>query len=173
MTSFSAPAWPNGRVASIPSFAVSPSGLAGIQDGAEASADHDEIAIGLDASGHGPEDVRLVEDVDVVVHDDHELEVVIHAEHHRDGVLGLAGSRLLDGHVGGERRPAGGGHVHGPHAGDHATQGVADLGLAQNTQGEDVVGRAPGGDRVEPRAFPHHDGARDEDISVLRRENSR
>ena len=113
ITSFSAKGSPKGRVASMPELGGH-AALVGarVEHGAETPRDDDEVAVGLHPRGHRPQHVGLVEDVDVVVHHDHQLQVVVHAEHDGDDVLGLAGATLPDGHVGGEGGGARERHVH-------------------------------------------------------------
>jgi hypothetical protein len=61
-----------------------------IEPGALAFRHDDQIAIGLEARRHGPFDLRRVMNVDVLVDDDHMLDVVVAGEGTEHDVLGLA-----------------------------------------------------------------------------------
>ena len=89
---------------------------------------------------------------------------MVHAEHDRDDVLGLAGPALRDRHVGAERRRAGQRHVHTGDVGDHTLQRVPDLGLADERERRDVVAGAAGADRLEPRRRAHRERFGLEDV---------
>jgi hypothetical protein len=115
----------------------------GVKDRAHCTLDEHQIAVGAGACRDGPHHVREVEDVDVLVDDDHAFAVRLGTEGGHDRLLRLAlggFSHLNDRHEGttGDCR-----NVHGNDIGQVAAQRVEDLAFAGNAADQDVIRGGP------------------------------
>ena len=126
--------------------------------------DEENILLCPHARGEGPHHVIDVEDIDVIVHDDHVFRVLLGAERGHDRHLRLTFGDLLHRDEGHESAARGVRHVHRPHVGQIAAQRVEDLAFPGDAGNQDVIPRHPRGDDVKHGVASHANPMRDEHI---------
>ena len=142
----------SGLVASMPILAPTPLRVEGSSLEPWLSGTINEIPVGLEARRHRPLHFGRIVDVDVLVHHDHVLDVIMPGKGAHHDVLGLALLALGDLHIEVIAADAAAGEVHVAHVGKAAAQMREQGRLARNSAEQQMLEPAAD-DRMEYRVL--------------------